>query len=144
MLTTTKLTDALDATGEPWSLWRAATGLFCVSRGIGRDDPASREFSYATIDGVLRLALASKRLPVIPLRPSLHHYSYESRGTGSRRFKLLYDGLICMQFDRKRKAVSEVTRRIMVQRAAIDAWIDEHAHYTDTHTEGVDFYWAKQ
>jgi len=144
VLTTTELTDALDATGEPWNLWRAATGLFCVSRGEGRDDPASREFSHATIDGVLCLALASPRLPVIPRRPPLRHYGYERHGTGLRRFKVVCDGREILHLDRKRKAVSEAESRTVAQRIAIDAWIDKHAHYVDTHTERVDFYWARQ
>ena len=144
IMNTTELTDALDATGEPWNLWRAATDLFCVSRGEGRDDPAAREFSHATIDGVLRLALASKRLPVIPLRPTLCHYECIRMDGGPRPWKVLCDSEVIMNLRLKRDTVDRVEGYKFHQSQRIDAWIDQHAHYVDTHTERVDFYWAKR
>ncbi len=120
--TTAQLTADLDATGEPWNLWRAATGTWCVSRGEGCQDVGSREVSGATIDEVLVLALASKRLPVIPRRPYLYHYSYEKQSTGTRPYKVLCDGQVIFNLERKHRAIENAARHADSQSRAIEQW----------------------
>ena len=139
---TTHLVDTLDATDEPWQLYRAASNKWIVQRGKGRTDPAFRTLEADTIPEVLQLAIDSKRLPVIPRKPLLHHYACTRQGTGSRPWKLTRDGAAIINLKLKREAEMEVERYHEAQLLARDAWVNEHFHFTSTHTAGVDFYWV--
>lgn len=135
------LVDTLDCTGEPWNLWRAATGKWFVQRGKGRTDPASRTVGADTIPEVLQLAVNSKRLPVVPRKPRLCHYAYEKQGTGSRPWKITRDGRPVMNLKLKCHAQVSSERLREDQTKARDAWNREYYIFTETHAEGVDFYW---
>lgn len=137
----THLVDTLDATDEPWQLWRAAGGKWVVQRGNGRSDPALRTLEGSTICEVLQLAIDSKRLPIVPRKPQLRHYSFEKRGTGSRTWKVLCDGHPVQHLELKRDAVATVEQRQIQQREDINAWNKEHFYFTESHTADVDFYW---
>lgn len=138
---TTTLTNTLDASTEPWQLWRAASGKWYLRRGDSRNDPSSRTLEGDTLVDVLQAAVNSKRLPTIPRKPPLHHYVVEKSGTGSRTWKVMCDGRPILHLGRKGDALDHVERFQRLQIKARDAWVDEHFHFIDTHTEGVDFYW---
>lgn len=138
---TTYLVDTLDAADEPWELWRAAGGKWHIRRGKYRDDPATRTVGADTICEVLQAAVDSKRLPTVPRKPQLRHYSFEKRGTGARSWKVLCDGQTIQHLNLKRNAKAIVEVRLRMQIKARDGWVDEHFAFTETHTENVDFYW---
>ncbi len=138
---TTHLVDTLDAADEPWELWRAAGGKWHIRRGKYRDDPATRTVGADTICEVLQAAVDSKRLPTVPRKPQLRHYSFEKHGTGARSWKVLRDGQPIRHLDLKRDAKSAVGGRLSEQIKARDNWVDKYFTFTETHTENVDFYW---
>lgn len=138
---TTPLVTTLDASTEPWDMYRAATKKWIVQRGHGRMDPLSRTLEADTIPEVLQLAIDSKRLPVIPRKPLLYHYACTRQGTGTRPWKLTRDGGAILNLKSKREAETEVERHREAQLLARDAWIDKHFLFISTHTVDVDFYW---
>lgn len=138
----THLVDTLDASDEPWTLWRAAGGKWIVHRGEVHDDPASRTLEADTICGVLQSAVDSKRLPVIPRKPRLQHISFEQSGTGGRTWKVTCDGCPILHLRKKIEAQTHAKQFHDAQIKARDAWVDEHFHFTETHIENIDFYWT--
>lgn len=138
---TTTLATALDASDEPWQLWRAAGGKWIIQRGEGHSDPSSRTLEGATIHEVLQLAVDSKRLPTVPRKPRLRHYSFEKRGTGARSWKVLCDGHPILHLGLKRDAKTAVDRLSSEQIKARDNWVNKHLLFIETHRENVDFYW---
>jgi hypothetical protein len=137
----TSLVATIDASTEPWNIWRAAGGKWIVQRGHGRTDPSSRTLEATTIPEVLQLAVDSKRLPVIPRKPQLCHYGFEKYSTGARPWKVLRNGQPVQHLNLKRDAVAAVKQQQIQQREDIDAWNKEHFYFTESHTADVDFYW---
>jgi hypothetical protein len=128
---------ALDARGEDWQLWRNADG-WVIQLGNGRNDPACRTVSDESLHETFKLALESKRLPIIPRCPVLRHWTI-TKHDGSRPWQVLSDNWPMFNYRLKRDAVGAKERAIARQRKAYEEWHRDHERFVATHEEGKDF-----
>lgn len=131
------IVEQLDQSGEPWMLSRAEDGTWWLQRGRQETE---RTLTSASLSEVLRQALDSKALPVIPREPKLRHYELEKMPGG--RWRVLRGSTWHSDYTTKKKAQAAIARLAESQLVLQDIWKDKYLALTLDGTPGVDFRWA--
>ena len=149
-LSTQTLVEQLDARtkadGERWDWYRIHDGRHAIELSTSSmGDPLKRRVYGETIEEVLRLAIASKRIPMVPKRPEpVDPTTFRTEKRGSDRFcwhTLDAHGALAIRTETRKKAHEALERYAARIAEEIEAWDTKWAQLTTEGTEGTDFIW---
>lgn len=130
------IVEQLDQSGEPWMLSRAEDGTWWLQRGSRETE---RTLTSASLSEVLRQALDSKALPVIPREPKLHHYTCVQDGC---RWWVQNGSYAVTPLPTRKKAEELIAKLQAHQAKILEDWNAKYLVQVLHGTPGVDFRWA--
>lgn len=129
---------------DPYRLWNGGFGIEMRTPAPG--DPLKRTVTAPTFEEALALAIASKRIPMVPKRPksaSVSDYRIEKRDSGRYAWHVLSpDGGLVMRAPTRREAQAGIERWVDRINDGIAEWDAKWAQLTTEGTEGTDFIWS--
>lgn len=122
--------------GHTWTVWQAAGGHWCVA--LDR-----QTLTAESLSGVLTVAAAYPKIPVIPARPLPHQYAIEPRPFGGGRWWVTIDGSPGYSATTKKAAEQTVADAYARDAKAVDEWDTLYGRLVAGGTEGVDYRFAR-